>query len=150
MRPEQVRLRILADHARLRVLFTELDDVARQVLLGVAGRAFRLRVLAEALREQFLEHLALEDRVLHPVLREIDPWGPERARQLDEEHRSQRERMRRLLAELTDARRAPEELARDVRGLVSDLLLDMLHEERTLLTEELLSEDVVETDVETD
>ena len=67
MGPEQVRATLLEDHARLRLLFQELDGAARRVLTGDALLAFRMRVLAEALREQVLAHPALEDRLLLPV-----------------------------------------------------------------------------------
>jgi iron-sulfur cluster repair protein YtfE (RIC family) len=133
MGPEQVRATLLEDHARLRLLFQELDGAARRVLTGDALLAFRMRVLAEALREQVLAHLALEDRLLLPVLRDDGAEGAERARGVAREHRSQRERLGLLLDEFSDARRAPEALARSVRELVADLLDHMVEEERTTL-----------------
>jgi hypothetical protein len=133
MGPEQVRATILEDHARLRLLFEEADGVARRVLAGDALLAFRMRVLAEALREQVLAHLALEDRLLLPLLRGDGAEGEERAQGVAREHRSQRERVGLLLDAPSDPRGGPDTLARSVCELVADLLAHMAEEERTTL-----------------
>jgi len=148
VRPSQVRLRILEDHARLRSLFAELDDVARRVLEGESELAFRLRVLAEALRECFLSHLDLEDAVLVPAVRRADAGGPERAERVAREHREQRHLFQHLLGELSDPERPVEKLASDLRSLVQELYRDMSQEEESILDEDLLRDDVVGIDVE--
>lgn len=148
MEPGQVRILILEDHARLRALFRELDQVAARVLLGEGEQTLRLRALAEGLRERFLRHLDLEDRVLVPAIRQVDARGPERAARIAAEHRDQRARLARLLEELCDPRRTAAELAAELRALVAELLDDMVREEDTVLREDLLRDDVVEPDLE--
>lgn len=149
MRPSHVRKRILEEHERLRVLLEELDDAARRLLEGDEALALRLRVLAEALREKFLRHLDLEDEILVPTLREIDPWGPERAKQVSEEHLEQRALFQRLFADLHDGRRPAVEVAVELRALVSALLLDMQGEEAHVLHPDVLHDDPMEPDTET-
>ncbi len=139
-----MRRRILEDHARLRVLIAELDDVALRVMDGDRRLALRMRALAEGLRDTFLHHLDLEDGVLVPVLRTLDAWGTDRAARLAAEHRAQRERFGRHLGELVDQSRAPEDVAADLHALAIELLLDMLHEEKTVLDADLLRDDPVE------
>ena len=149
MRPSQVRLRILDDHARLRTLFSELDEVAQRVLEGEGQLAFRLRVLAESLRESFPAHLDLEDAVLVPALKQVHPWGPERAEHVVREHREQRHLFEHLLRELSDPTRPVDELAVELRWLVKELLRDMTEEEDSVLDSDLLRDDEVAVDVET-
>jgi hemerythrin-like domain-containing protein len=149
MRPSEVRRTILEDHGWLRALLADVDEVARRVLAGDAGLGARLRERGEALHGRFLRHLALEEQQLVPALRDADEWGEERAARLEIEHAAQRAQLERLLAELRDASRTGREVAVALHELVSDLVDDMDHEERTLLDERVLHDDPVATDVET-
>lgn len=144
MRPSEVRQRILDDHAALRRLLADVQ----QALAATPPSAPAIRSLGESLRQRFLEHLELEDRTLVPALRTIDAWGEERAARLDREHRHQRERLDEIMGRLRPEERAGAELAGDLARLVREILLDMEHEEKTVLDENLLRDDVVTTDVE--
>jgi hemerythrin-like domain-containing protein len=147
-RPSQVRHAILDDHRWLRELLADVEEVARRVGEGDHALADRLRQRARAMRERFLGHLALEERYLVPALRETDAFGDERARLLLREHTDQRHRFEALLADLGNARHGIQDVARRVRRLVSDLRMDMEHEEKTLLDENLLRDDPVVVDEE--
>ena len=144
MRPSEVRQRILDDHAALRRLLADIQET----LGGSAPHAPAIRALGESLRQRLLEHLELEERTLVPALRTLDAWGEERAARLDREHRHQRERLDDIMGRLRREERAGAELAADLEQLVREILLDMQHEEKTVLDENLLRDDVVTTDVE--
>jgi iron-sulfur cluster repair protein YtfE (RIC family) len=142
MKPSEVRQRILDDHAALRRLLADVQ----QTLGAAAPEPRALRALGDALRQRFAEHLALEERTLVPALRAIDAWGEERAGRLEREHREQRARLDAIVARLQQEAGAA--LAADLRGLAREILLDMEHEEKTVLDENLLRDDVITTDVE--
>jgi iron-sulfur cluster repair protein YtfE (RIC family) len=146
MLPSEIRQRILDDHALLRRMFADL-----QGLLGAPAGApppDEVRELGAALRQRFLAHLELEERLLVPALREADAWGEQRAGKVAREHALQRAQLDRLLDHLRDATRAPAELARELGALVNELEVDMEHEERTALSPSLLRDDVVAVDGE--
>lgn len=149
MRPSEVRQTILEDHEALRRSFRKLRDLLHAEGGDGPERDAHVRELGAALRQRFLRHLDLEDRFLVPALRGIDAWGPERAERVSREHAEQRERLERLLADLRDPARPVEALVAELDELVRDLLIDMEHEERAVLSEDLLRDDVISIDVET-
>jgi iron-sulfur cluster repair protein YtfE (RIC family) len=102
-----------------------------------------LRAEGERLLATLLEHMGWEDRFLAPALRRADAWGEERARQLDGDHREQRELLAHVLAGLRDASRPASVLARNLLDLVTLLRADMEHEEATLLDPRVLRDDVI-------
>jgi iron-sulfur cluster repair protein YtfE (RIC family) len=148
MKPTEVRRRILHDHDGLRTLLCQLEDSASNVLNGKRRLLGRLRGEGEQLLEQLLEHMSWEDRYLAPALRDADAWGEERAARLDHDHREQRELLRHVLEKLHDQSRPPVLLARTMLDLVQLLREDMVDEEKTLLDERVLRDDVVAVDVE--
>lgn len=148
MLPSQVRQMIQDDHRWLRELLADARTTARRVEEGDHALCGRLRETAQAMRERFLGHLALEEQYLVPALRDADAWGEERAARLLAEHADQRARF----AALLDALRQPcgdcSVLARDVLALAGDLVADIESEERTLLAERVLHDDPVVVDAE--
>jgi hypothetical protein len=74
---------------------------------------------------------------LVPVLAIVDHWGPERRRDLYEEHRRQRAELARLIARMDDECNTTE-LVRLVRNLITDLTSDMDDEESACLRPTLL------------
>jgi hemerythrin-like domain-containing protein len=148
MLESQVRRTILDDHRWLRELLADADEIARRVEEGDHELTGRLRERAQAMRERFVRHLALEEQHLAPALRHADAWGEERAARLLGEHAAQRDRFATLLHELQQPCGDPRPLARAVRSLVHDLLADIEHEETTLLGGRVLDDDPVVVDVE--
>ncbi len=149
MRPSEVRERILADHESIRKMLEELEAAARGVLAGERRLLGPLRDRGEALLARLEEHMHWEDRYLSAALREADAWGAERAALLDREHREQRVMLRDTLKRIRANRRPATAVARDLADLVARLRIDMEQEERDLVDERVLRDDVIGIDVET-
>jgi len=82
-------------------------------------------------------------------VRAIDAWGPERAQQIEEEHQDQRELLRFVLERLEDRSAPVQLLAEQLRSFVGAVRDDMQYEERAVLSEAVLRDDVVAIDVVT-
>lgn len=143
MTPGEVRARVLEEHAELRRLLTEVDELARRVARGVEKAVPGLRERALLLHARLRSHLDLEDAILAPALRAADAWGPERADRLAREHLEQRLLLDYILGGLQDAGRPSALLARELRALVEVLREDMEDEEERLLTPRVLRDDVL-------
>ncbi len=96
-----------------------------------------LRAHARELYEAFEEHIDFEERILPTALRDVIGWGSELQAQVVERHEK-------LRADLASARSAlkPEgasrfDLIESVRAFVDTLLLDLMTEERCLLSADL-------------
>ena len=129
---ENLRRRILAEHDELRIAIAEVlaaDDAARRA------------AATEALLDRLTDHIAHEDLALEPVLRQIDAWGPERARRLREDHAAQRAQIACLRTELATAPGRGLDWA--VRHFVDELVADMTAEERDVLSASLLRDDSI-------
>jgi iron-sulfur cluster repair protein YtfE (RIC family) len=149
MRPSEVRRRVLDDHEAIRAMLAEVDELARRLLAGEDELAAPLRARGMALQARLLQHLELEEANLVPALREADAWGEERVARLLAEHAEQRAELARLLADLRDRARPARELARELRRVAKDLLVDMDHEEATALGADVLHDDpLVESEPE--
>lgn len=142
LRPSQVRARILREHATLR---SRLDQLTRETAALQAGdeRAVeRALALSGELLELLGDHLDLEDRVLAPVLKDADSWGDIRAARLLQHHAEQREQLHGI-ARSSRTQQSPMALAALLDALIDDLRIDMDHEERSVLSTELLHDDLV-------
>jgi hypothetical protein len=133
---EKLRRRILAEHEELR------GAIAKVI---AARDPARLAFATEALLDRLSEHIDHEDRALEPVLREIDAWGPERARGLREGHAAQRLEIAKLRAELATAPGAGLDWA--VRHFVNELMADMAAEERDMLAASVLRDDSISVEL---
>ena len=148
MRPSEVRERVLADHASLRVALAELKTLAGSVKGGASSDALRLREAGEQLLDALARHMEWEDVHLARALRDADAWGEERERRLVEEHREQRQALSDVLQHLRDTSRSASQIADDALDFVDWLRRDMEGEEDERLQAELLRDDVVGIDVE--
>jgi hypothetical protein len=149
MTPGEVRARIRADHGAIRVNLDGVAGLARRVESGEESLVAALRLEGEELLRHLQDHLFWEDLHLAPALRQADAWGEQRAAQLDADHRQQREVLTHCLAAVQDESRPPRIVARTLLDLAQLLRDDMEHEERSLLDERVLRDDVVGVDVET-
>jgi len=137
---EQRRQILLGQHAHLRGTIQVAQDAARN-LLSARAAAGELQRAVIALKNELLAHLADEERLLEPILASLDAWGPIRAGLLRAEHAHQRA----VLAVLTGPTAWPAAtlVANRTLSLCEDLLTDMEFEERELLNEKLLRDDLI-------
>lgn len=141
MKPSHVRARILKDHAALRRHLIELEE-ATEAMLVDGARISKVSELATQLIADLVRHTELEDTILAPALMELDAWGQIRAEQLLLHHQHQRAYMVEL-SDLFDLEARPLQIARATYTLIADLRADMEHEERDMLSADLLRDDVI-------
>jgi hypothetical protein len=141
--PSAVRVQVLDQHRELRRLITRIVDATapgrpREPLMG----------LLRDLRARLFQHLAFEEQTLTSALAEADAWGPQRVRDMLDEHARQRAEVEVIVQgiETWDA----EGLNLAARTLAADLIHDMDAEERGPLSPDLLRDDVVNVDQATD
>ena len=135
------RRKILRDqHTHLRQTIAIAQAAARN-LLAARGAPGELQASVTALKNELLAHLADEERLLEPVLQNIDAWGPVRAGLLRAEHAHQRA----VLQVLTGPTAWPAAtlVAGRTLSLCDDLLIDMEFEERELINEKVLRDDLI-------
>lgn len=125
-----VSARVLAQHAEIRAYLRELDALGGSLSSPLA--AAHLRVSLLRLARLFESHLAFEELVLAPWIRDVDAWGPCREAAMLDEHSEQRLRFRTICA-LAEAA-AVDELVftQEVSSLLVSILEDMAREERQL------------------
>lgn len=142
--PSEVRERIAKEHAHLRHTIREVESMASLVLDGDLGALEMLRLRSGQLYDMLCAHIELEDRILAPALRETPGFGEVRETQLLSHHAAQREDLRRALDELSHEDLIPEELAKHVQSLLTVIRVDMKHEDRDLLNDNLLKDDPID------
>ena len=131
-------------HQHIRVLLQRAMATAEATLDGDSPRPQTAAVIEE-LRATMEGHLTYEERVLLPLLRSDPPLGPQRAENLLAEHRHQRQM---LAAIHHEAQLYPRlaTLSAKLSFLARWLLADMEEEERSLLSPEVVREDIVVVD----
>jgi hypothetical protein len=141
--PSEIRRRILDEHADVRVLVNHALDAAQAaVVLGKTGIP-ALCEAATALYIRLRNHMAYEEAVLVPALRDADAWGEQRVQAFLAEHQVQRTVLAKLIALGNDATKTAAELAGRVVLLVGRIKADMDEEEREVLDPNLLRDDLV-------
>jgi hypothetical protein len=135
---------ILQQHQWIRVVLDRGGAAANARLEG-EGSGESVRAAIAELQSAMTAHLAFEESVLLPLLRDDLPLGPERADRLLDEHVRQRHMLDALLAE---ARAQPDlpMLATKLAFLTQWLYADMLEEERSLLNPDVVRDDPVVID----
>ncbi len=140
-----VRTEILAQHAGLRAFLTEAARAAAAAARGDTGAGRSMFSVCTQLRKRLERHMAFEEGVLVPALQQSDPSGAERARQLENEHVRQRQELSMLVA-VGQTEVDPRTVAFTLQTLISDILIDMAHEERELLGPDVLHDDPIVVD----
>jgi hypothetical protein len=146
MRPSAVRKTIIEEHRLLRRRLLEVESLANAVLSGKDGALEPLRTHARALYVSLCEHIELENRILAPALRETAGFGEIRERQLLEHHEQQMRELRHAITDIDEGVHTADALATKVQGLVSEIRVDMAHEDRDLLNPNLLKDDPINVD----
>lgn len=131
LRGQHVHLRTIIETARTSALKT----------LTERGAPGELQAAVMSLQRELLAHLADEETLLEPILPQIDAWGAVRLDLLRAEHAHQRA----VLAVLTGHKAWPAGtvVAGRTLALCDDLLTDMEFEERELLNENVLRDDLI-------
>jgi hypothetical protein len=137
---EERRQVLLAQHARLRQDVEAARATARRVLASGKG-AGELQLAITTVERELLAHLADEEKLLEPVLANVDASGPLRVELLRAEHAHQRA----VLSILSGPTAWPAKsvLAGRMLSFCDDLLGDMEFEDRELLNKKLLTGDVM-------
>ena len=138
----QVRGEILIQHAEIRQMLSEVEDLAKRFEETAAegpdlGKGLHERGLA--LYEIFGRHLDREQELLTPALRAAGAQGAQLLNRLEHEHREQRELLKFLLARLRQYPYPTIVIARELQNFGGFLRFEMNHEEEALLSPEVLS-----------
>jgi hypothetical protein len=142
---ESARRGILTQHQRIRELLQRARAVAERALDEEPQAPDAVASAIGDIRATLDVHLRFEEKVLCDILEDDLPLGPQRAARLKEDHVKQRATLSTLHDE---ARAAPQRplLAAKLAFLASWLLDDMEEEERSLLTPEVVRDDVIAVD----
>jgi len=129
-----------AQHVNLRKTIEGARDAARNTL-AMKGAAGELQAAVTLLQKDLFAHLAEEEKLLEPILPTIDAWGAVRLDLLRAEHAHQRA----VLSVLTGHQAWPAGpvVAGRTLALCDDLLTDMEFEERELINEKVLRDDLI-------
>ncbi len=153
MPPSQVCEMMRAEHVNIRQLLERAEDQA-QGILGGRDQGDRevgaLRDIARQLYTSLAAHIELENRMLVPALKQTDAWGPMRADGLIACHEEQKRALAGALMELDDLSQPPKALAAHVDELIATIRTDLENEETNLLDSELLRDDPIIENAETD
>ena len=133
--PSAVRKIILADHEQLRAKLKGIEAV-------IESRSYSgLSKLLQEFTQLFLSHIDNEERILRPVLRDLDAWGAVRVDRMNKEHAVQREEIRVL--DLLVAANRPEEYLEPVKKFIEEVYRDMNAEEQECLHPDVLKDDLI-------
>jgi acetoin utilization protein AcuB len=153
MAPSQVLEVMHTEHVNIAQLLERAEDQAQGVLSGEHYGDREVHALRDAARQLYTgltAHIELENRVLAPALKETDAWGPLRAEQLIQSHAEQKRVLEGALMELDDLAQPAESLAVHVKAVVELIRQDLAYEEQALLCPELLRDDPIVENAETD
>jgi acetoin utilization protein AcuB len=142
LRPSAVRQRILEEHRLIRERFDEVERLAKAVAEGSLDPG-RLASVVKPLLERVEAHLALEDRILAPALRETPGFGEIRVQKLLEHHDAQRAAIERAMKALMHPKLDEGEVTESVLTLIAEVRADIARENKELLGPNLLKDDPI-------
>lgn len=135
--PAEVRARIRAEHIRIHSLLDDIERVATKVETSSDEDAGRLRAWIRGLGDALHAHLALEEEILVPLVREADGFGEARADEMLREHAEQRATIESILGDL-DSTTSKSILGVGALELVKAIRDDIREEEETFLVTDLV------------
>jgi len=148
MDADHARRTVFTQHRELRSLLARASTTAEAALEGRPRSPDAVASAIGDIRTTFDVHLTFEEKVLVPLLEGDLPLGPDRAQRLREEHAQQRALLQSLHREALAAPTLPT-LSVKLAQLVDWLLRDMVHEEQSLLTPEVIRDDQITIDQNT-
>lgn len=134
MELQAIRRNLLSQHENLRQLMKVLEEA----LAG--GDEVATSQAVTTLHDTCQAHNAFEEAVLVPILRDIDAWGPERVKQMLDDHSDEHEVLLKLLV--------PTSSPQKLRDALGKLRAHMENEEATNLAEIVLRDDTVNVDAD--
>jgi hypothetical protein len=139
--PKTLELRetLVKEHNALRKEIFEIEKLARAAAAGVQVPALGSRTLALAMAVH--DHNEEEERLLEPVLRDVEAYGRRLVSHLAVGHREQHTALERAMELAGSTRESPQVQARAVLAATRDLLAHMEDEERQVMTDSFLSGD---------
>jgi len=135
--PAEVRQRIHAEHIRIHSLLDDIERVAKNVESSTDEDAGRLRAWIRGLGDALHAHLALEEEILVPLVREADGFGEARADEMLREHAEQRATIESILEDL-DSTSSKAILGVGALELVKAIRDDIREEDETFLRSDLV------------
>jgi acetoin utilization protein AcuB len=151
--PSQVSEIMRNEHQNLMQLLDRTDSQARQLQADPAAGDRPVRALRDAARQLYaglMSHIDLENELLVPVLKQTDAWGPMRADGLITCHAEQKRALEGALMELDDLTQPPAAIATHLETLVAGIRAALLDEQATLLGPDVLRDDPIIENPETD
>ena len=130
---DEIRTRLLLDHARLLGKAAVLESLALYVVRGDTELSSALRLKGEELQASLLVHMRWEEARILPLLGQDALGSAEIQNAFLEEHHCQRSRLAKSLLRLRDPASNPTALARHLLGFVRWIERDIASEERSLL-----------------
>lgn len=135
MEPGKARMRLLAEHDELRLLLKRAEQIANNILRGIAPPT-ALHDVLQLCRNSFAAHNASEEELLAPILMNDCAWGQARVDRMLEEHRAEHAEIRAAFTG-SDLKIAPR--IGELRELIE---AHMAAEERTFLSRVVLREEL--------
>jgi len=151
--PSQVSEIMRSEHQHLMQLLDRTHGHARRVHSEANRGDQQVRALRDAARQLYaglLSHIDLENQLLVPALKQTDAWGPMRADGLVTCHADQKRALEGALMELDDLTQPPKALALHMEELVSTIRSALLDEQDNLLIPDILRDDPIIENPETD
>ncbi|MEP6651932.1 MAG: hemerythrin domain-containing protein [Myxococcales bacterium] len=139
------RRTILIQHQKIRALLAHAREVADRALDGEASPGNAVASAIGEIHATLEIHLQFEEKVLVDIFNDDLPLGPIRVERLRDEHARQRATLAGIHAEAKAGPLVPL-LAAKLAFLASWLLDDMDEEERTMLTPDVMRDDVLPLD----
>ena len=139
--PSEVRRIILEEHAQLRSKLAEMEGAMIKVSGRQGGAEQEMLNHLLQFNQMFLDHIALEEKILRGILKTVDAWGEIRVKNMDEEHSRQRGQIQDLVKMMNE--KSPSGYLNYLRDFVEELYRDMAIEEQDCLSADVLRDDVI-------
>ena len=149
MELSDLRERLLAQHRHLRVQIDEL--MAAQI--GDPRSELEFRVALATFTDDLARHNREEEKLLSAVVPTLDAWGAARKVLMDDHHASQHAAQLEAVRALGDAKpfeSGVRDAVERVRRSLSEILAHMEFEERELIHENVLRDDIYAVDMDTE
>ena len=145
MWPAEVRERIRADHADLRLRIEQVGPLLEELGRGsplTLDAAKRIHSLVERVRE----HMRLEEEILVPALAETPGFGNVRVAELTSHHEEERATIQRILTRLAADDEDSPAVALELARWLQELCEESEEEDQRLLTRKVLDDDVIQVE----